>query len=403
MQTTITSKSGKTYEVTTKLCNWKSRGRVITDANHRVVFDANGNAQYEGGGQDIVELLVDGKFVDRYSDVNDAAIEKKVIAAAKRHIEKLEADEFWSPLCAMVAETLTTSAAQIAAKGRLEQTADSFYVGQRVAVYARGQYRVGLVEKIGKTNVGVVYVTASTGNLWRKSGKFADVVILAPKPEASETDGLATEDENLIAGVEYDEDGYEAEPVEDEIGVPYAQAGVDGDLATATCPECGFVASATDHKSAARLYGEHFEEAHRDPDPDPDYCTGHAGRYEYADKRRLLVCSTCGRDDFEEVPYKVGPGHLPLHRVPAIVEPDPELVAKLTEDIRQHRLAGLRTERQSLRGRLYANQNRPELQARLKAVEAEMTNLGACVEHRAYDADNCPGCGTAAVIGEVTR
>lgn len=72
----------------------------------------------------------------------------------------------------------------------------------------------------------------------------------------------------------------------------------------------------------------------------------------------------------------------------------------LTENLRQHRLAGLRTERNSLRART-TQQDRPELERRLQAVETEMVNLGACLEHLVYDADNCPRCGTAAVIPEV--
>lgn len=47
-------------------------------------------------------------------------------------------------------------------------------------------------------------------------------------------------------------------------------------------------------------------------------CTGHTGHYEmdYSAKRRLLVCDVCGRNDFVEIPYEVGPGGLPEHTRP---------------------------------------------------------------------------------------
>lgn len=50
----------------------------------------------------------------------------------------------------------------------------------------------------------------------------------------------------------------------DGFGLPYATAGVvddDGVVATASCPVCGFVAKATTHKAASRVYGEHYEAA----------------------------------------------------------------------------------------------------------------------------------------------
>lgn len=115
--------------------------------------------------------------------------EAEALAAAGRAAARMDADEAIWPAAAAVAGTFTEEQASrffpVFGTGP-----EDFTVGQTVAVYSRGRIRVGLVEKIGRKNVTVVYVTESTGALWRKAMPF-DKVSFAREPQGLTEAGQA--------------------------------------------------------------------------------------------------------------------------------------------------------------------------------------------------------------------
>lgn len=82
------------------------------------------------------------------------ATEAKAVARAKAEIDLVEADDEIRPVA-------IRALGMDVADWDVEATVDQVQVGQIVGVYSRGKVRPVVVEKIGKKNIGVAYVTPS--------------------------------------------------------------------------------------------------------------------------------------------------------------------------------------------------------------------------------------------------
>lgn len=116
-----------------------------------------------------------GQIDGRSYQGTDGWTEAEAIAAAGKVAARMDINDSWYPRCKAVAANYRYSDAD-----RFGTDSTDFFVGQKVVGYGHGGARVGLVEKVGKKNVGVIYVVASSGALWRKSMAFEKVVILEP-------------------------------------------------------------------------------------------------------------------------------------------------------------------------------------------------------------------------------
>lgn len=325
--TTITSKSGKTYEVTYEITAGKTHGTYVTDADGKLIRGEDGNWLKQGvEDQMVASAKIDGKRLGHYTAPTQPEVEKKIVVAAKRYAEVAEADAVWYPRCKVVA-------ANYRGDDPVGTSASDFHVGQVVAVYGHGGMRTGLVEKVGKKNVGVIYVVASSGALWRKSMAFDKVRII--EAGAQTADEVA--DETVTVELSC---GHQSERIHQASSV------FDFPAEGTYCPTCG---------ATKPLAGYDAPEA-----DGPCDCSCHT----VGDAGMLGCCSDSAY---------VSDGELGDISAQA-------LAASTTDeewaDETERRLAGLKAERSSLRARIPAGTDlRPELQTRLVAVEAEIAAL----------------------------
>lgn len=336
--------------------------RTITVEFHPYEVRTNAAGEARGWTYAHYQAHIDGRSwyglsalcADREATVDpgDTKAAAKARKSAENLAARLDADDAWYDRCAAVAGELTGPFSGLRASD--DQTAADFFIGQKVAIHSRGTYRVGLVEKVGRTNVGVIYVTASTGAIWRKADKFTEVVILeaAAAPEYCGICGASGHiEDDHIEGLTQDEvDHHYAdgpEPCDCSCHAP-GDAGIEG-----CCPDSEFV-----------------------PEAGPHFCyAGHCPETEETRRTQRLelgICVSCDEpalDDLETCDRHTAPRHRPA---PTTDKPRRSSTDYSSEAERL--LAGLRTERSSLRART-RSQFRPELEARLVAVEARIAQF----------------------------
>jgi hypothetical protein len=157
---TITTESGKTYDVEVRCSPLLGRWDVDAQA-------------YAVTGRYRSQVSKPGRYhmASATADTAELAI-AQAMANAKKVLEKNEALHDIYPAAKAVAADLD------GAKPADGQTAADFFVGQRVAVWSHNRRRVGLVTKVGRTNITAAVVVASSGNLVTATSKFAHTVIL---------------------------------------------------------------------------------------------------------------------------------------------------------------------------------------------------------------------------------
>lgn len=136
---------GKTYQggyFPTEIC-----------ARHR---DADGNRVFEPTGYSHETLI------------------KRAAKKGRQWVDASIADDEIRPYAEQVIAYIPRSDKD-AAIGQVGTAVTDFEVHDRVWFYSRGNIRQGVVEKIGKTNVGVAYVTSKGGQITRMSLKPGQV------------------------------------------------------------------------------------------------------------------------------------------------------------------------------------------------------------------------------------
>lgn len=170
----------------------------VTDEHRRIQYDDAGNALTDG-----VTVWHTAHIDGRSYYGSTKATEEKAVAWAKRTIDGWKADEAILPYCQAVLGT-------VEGDDHLDWVQVPFVRGARVqlhrldvvAGYSRGRTRIGVVDKVGRTNVTIAYVTRTDPtNITRKSipakdvlvSKFGDVFARALEAQTDDDRALAAQ------------------------------------------------------------------------------------------------------------------------------------------------------------------------------------------------------------------
>lgn len=116
-----------------------------------------------------VDRALSGWAYTPMSEAEVAKVLKKAIKKGRDVVDQRIADAEIRPFAEQAIAVIPRAAdAVIAATG---QDVNDFVPRDRVWVYSRGNIRQGVVEKVGKTNITVAYVTKKGGQITRKSFK----------------------------------------------------------------------------------------------------------------------------------------------------------------------------------------------------------------------------------------